>query len=87
MYEISPAVDIDRVTVKVRAVKDIVALINDGDFNTAIDYLESIIDVDFRAEVRKTKEELYFKMRYSKTAQEREHWKRLYTEYMENSLF
>lgn len=84
--ELYPAIDSDRVSVKINTIKSVIALINDGDYATAIDYLDSIIDPDFRNQVRKTKEELYFKMKYSRTAQERALHEKEYRDYMTYSL-
>lgn len=77
----------EKITVKAGAIEKIIGLISEGNYYDAVAYLETLIDRDFRQHVRKTKEELYFRMKHSRTSAELEHYRKEYEDYMRESLF
>ncbi len=75
-----------KINVKLSTLEKLIELINEGDTLYAIGILRSLLDEEFRTEVRKTKELLFFQMKYANTVDERERYRKAYEEYMANSL-
>ena len=77
----------DVVTVKTSTVESIISFINKGDYNKALEYLTSVIDFEFRANVLKQKADLLFRANHSVTSAERGAWQSAYNDFVKNSLF
>jgi gluconate kinase len=76
----------DKVNVKIETLQKVIDLIEDYEFVDALHILYSVCRADYRERIRKEKEQLYFKMRHSKSDVEYEKNKAEYDEFMRNSL-
>ena len=80
-------IDSDKITVKTSTIESVIDFINNGEFEKALEYLNTIIDFDFRADVKRRKAELEFLINGSVTSSEHGKWVKMYDDLVKNCLF
>ena len=77
----------DNISVKVSTIESIIDFVRSGESDKAVEYLETIIDFKFRADVKRRKSELLFLVESSQTSAAHAKWKKTYDDYVNSCLF